>query len=391
MNVTAYCILILGLLLLVGFANASTLTATFNGTPTIRQELPAIIFMNQQIGGPSKFAWFVGGEDYTQPWVNITGSPGWTARTDPQVVYMPNGDIILMGGDVASSLANVGQHNIWKSSDSGVTWVEQNASSVGVITSDSPTVAMPDGSIVAMASFSNIVSRSTDAGITWSTINASTGWGHVETEPLVVLPNGNLVLMGGLNFTFPATYTDLNFVWRSTDMGTTWTEVNANASWSPREGASAVAMPDGSIILMGGLNRIGPPHNVNNETWRSTDEGVTWTEVNASSGWRARYYFNAVLMPDNNIVIMGGSDNRNDLNDTWRSTDGGVHWTEINQSAGWQVRSGSASVVTSDGSIILFGGANWTTYINFNDTWRFQPFGIFRSISPNWLRSVFLE
>lgn len=384
MRTDRYCIFILGLVLLVGFANAQTSTAIFKEKPMIRLELPTVIFMDKQIGGPSQKAWFVGDGDYMQPWMNITRRPGWTARTDPQVVYMPNGDIILIGRDVATDEGNIHLHDIWKSSDLGVTWVEQNANSTGMITTDSPAVAMPDGSILAMASYSNIVSRSTDEGITWSIINASTGWGHVETEPLILLPNGNLVLMGGLNNTLTF-FTDLNFVWRSNNGGITWTEVNTNATWSPREGASAVAMPDGSIILMGGLNRIGPPHNVNNETWQSTDEGVTWTEINASSGWPARYYFNAVLMPDNSIIIMGGSNNRNDLNDTWRSTDEGVHWTKINQSAGWQARSGSASVVTADGSILLFGGGNWTNYLNFNDTWRFQPFGKFRSIYPNWL------
>ena len=38
--------------------------------------------------------------------------------------------------------------------------------------------------------------------------------------------------------------------------------------------------PDGNLILMGGQNN----HEAYlNDVWRSTDEGSTWTEVNAES------------------------------------------------------------------------------------------------------------
>ena len=46
---------------------------------------------------------------------------------------------------------------------------------------------------------------------------------------------------------------------------------------------SSVVMPDGSIVLMGGND-----YGLKNDVWRSTDNGATWTEVNASAGWSAR-------------------------------------------------------------------------------------------------------
>jgi outer membrane protein assembly factor BamB len=68
-------------------------------------------------------------------------------------------------------------------------------------------------------------------------------------------------------------------------------------------------------------------------------------------------------MPDGSIVLMGG-----DFNDTWRSTDDGTTWTEVTTNAGWAVRSDQTSVSMPDGSIVLMGGG-------FNDTWRLQPVG----------------
>ena len=42
--------------------------------------------------------------------------------------------------------------------------------------------------------------------------------------------------------------------------------------------------------------------------WRSTDNGATWTLVNASAGWSGKMYHSSVAMPDGSIVLMGGYD-----------------------------------------------------------------------------------
>ena len=91
-------------------------------------------------------------------------------------------------------------------------------------------------------------------------------------------------------------------------------------------------MPDGSIVLMGEILNEAP---ILNDVWRSTDNGATWTEINANAGWGLRSSQSSAAMPDGSIVLMGGSNGSAYLNDVWRSTDNGATWTEMDASAGW--------------------------------------------------------
>ena len=74
--------------------------------------------------------------------------------------------------------------------------------------------------------------------------------------------------------------------------------------------------------------------------WFFGDENYTapWTQVNASAGWSARYWHSSVAMPDGSIVLMGGYGSGSLKNDMWRSTDNGATWTQMNASAGWAAR-----------------------------------------------------
>jgi photosystem II stability/assembly factor-like uncharacterized protein len=202
--------------------------------------------------------------------------------------------------------------------------------------------------------------RSTDNGSTWTEVNTSAGWSARHLHSSVVMPDSSIVLMGGVDYVYP-----LNDTWLSTDNGTTWTQVNASAGWTTRYGHSSLVMPDGSIVLIGGA--------ADNDVWRSTDNGATWTQVNASAGWPARYGHSSVVMPDNSIVLMGGGILFDYLkNDVWRSTDNGTTWTQVNASSEWMERLHHSSVVMPDGSIVLMGGDSG---IYKNDVWRLNPIG----------------
>ncbi|GAB6286293.1 MAG: hypothetical protein STSR0009_24940 [Methanoregula sp.] len=341
--------------------------ANFTANVTTGTAPLPVRFTDASSNNPTGWAWFFGDENFTAPWTQVNASSEWTAREGHSSVVMPDGSIVLMGGYATG----VGYKNdVWRSIDNGAIWTQVNASAAWTGRYLHSSVAMPDGSIVLMGGFTdfgqtNDVWRSTDNGVTWTQQTASAGWREREMHSSVAMPDGSIVLMGGLA---SGGYVWNNDTWRSTDNGVTWTRMNASAGWTGRYGHSSVVMPDGSIVLMGGWIGGGSK----NDVWRSTDKGATWTQVNASAGWSARYTHSSVAMPDGSIVLMGGYDGDR-KNDTWRSTDKGATWTQVNASARWSARYTHSSVAMPDGSIVLMGGNAGSG--RKNDTWRLMPVG----------------
>lgn len=299
-------------------------------------------------------------------WVQVTSSAEWSARGSFGSVVMPDDSIIVMGGRDANG-DNL--NDVWRSTDNGATWtqVTANAEWTGRVVHN--TVALPDGSIVLIGGadrngVKNDVWRSTDNGATWAQVTANAGLTPRESLSSVVMTDGSIIVSGG---TLPGGYTQFNDVWRSTDKGDTWNQVTANAEWRDRTGHSSVALPDGSIVVMGG-HTFGPGDS--NDVWRSTNNGVTWTQVNASAGWRAREHHSTEMMADGSIILFGGNHNTDYLNDVWRSADNGATWTQVTPDAGWTARTFQSSVVMSDGSIVMMGGYN-SRFLN--DVWRLVP------------------
>ena len=167
--------------------------------------------------------------------------------------------------------------------------------------------------------------------------------------------------MGGYNGNFK------NDVWSSTDNGISWTQMNPSAGWSARASQSSVVAPGSpnTIILMGGQGS----GVYKNDVWSSTDNGASWNVVPpVGLIWTPRASQSTVRMQDGSIILMGGYDG-SFRNDTWRSTDNGASWTQMNASAKWSARSGQSSVAMPDGSIILMGGYEGGVSYK-NDVWR---------------------
>jgi PKD repeat protein len=382
-------------------------------------------------------------------WTQVNASPGWSGRCYATSVAMPDGSIVLMGGNYVSGYYS----DVWRSTDNGATWTQASASPgwsgrtalSSVVTRDSSILVMggqssvflndvwrlaPAGSSLKNPShtyttpgtytvalqeynagsynstrktaFITVLQRPPIAGFTanltsgmvplpvsftdtstgspearawyfgdenysapWTLVNGSAGWSERYGAASVAMPDGSIMIMGGSDGT-----TYKNDVWRSTNGGVAWTRMNASAGWSARYGHRVVAMPDGSIVLTGGGN----DSVVKNDVWRSTDQGATWNRINASAGWSARCYPTTLVMPDGSIVLMGGNGYGSLKNDVWRSTDNGVTWMRVNAGASWSPRFAQSSALMADGSILLMGGKDSSSYKN--DVWRSTNGGV---------------
>ena len=78
------------------------------------------------------------------------------------------------------------------------------------------------------------------------------GMGPESSLRSLVMPDGSILLAGGLAVTGGQTIPYFNDVWRSTDNGATWTQLTANAPWIARAWHSIVVMPNGGALLIGG-------------------------------------------------------------------------------------------------------------------------------------------
>jgi hypothetical protein len=82
-----------------------------------------------------------------------------------------------------------------------------------------------------------------------------------------------------------------------------WVRVTNTAAWSARYNHRSVVQPDGSIVLIGGNDSSSP---YKTDVWRSTDGGTTWSLMSAAGGWSPRENFAIAALPDGTLVLMGG-------------------------------------------------------------------------------------
>lgn len=311
------------------------------------------------------FAWYFGDEDYHQ---------NWTRMTDKAPIVPGNYWDWGVGTLADNSLISVGREDgVWQSNDLGKTWIQKN-NKIQWPESDETyngynVVGMPDNAIVvAGPGGTNTVWESDDDGTHWSRYQAP--WTARFCHAAVALPgyrSPRLVIAGGM--TADVKEDNLNDVWGSANDGKTWTRLTEHAAWSPRHGQAMVALPDSTLVLMGGNNDSG----FFNDVWMSKDKGRTWTLVTAHAGWEARQSPLAVAMPDGSIILMGGHQIWWDYRDVWRSTDKGKNWSQL-PAAPWTSRYGSAGLGMADGSIVVAGGFGSKGYPS-SEVWRLMPAG----------------
>ncbi|NOU59313.1 DUF6242 domain-containing protein [Marinifilum caeruleilacunae] len=228
---------------------------------------------------------------------------------------------------------------------------------------------------------------STEDGETWTKVNegaAAEQTFSARTNASVVNMNGDLYLTGGYSVAFGAPQQPMADVWKSTDGGATWTNLNAEfgEDFTPRGDGQLIAYND-ELYLIGG--RTGFPYTYFNEIYKSAD-GVTWTKLNVSVPFTERASFSCFVYNSRIFVVAGLStkevtegENTTNVdvlhNDMWVSEDGGISWTEMNSGAlpaGFAKRYGQA-IIVNDNTVHIFGGNGVDAEDNaksYTDAWK---------------------
>jgi len=296
-------------------------------------------------------------------WVQQTAAAGWMGRWGLSAVRLSDNSIVLMGGYTSGGAT----HDVWRSTDNGVSWVQQTAAAGWSVRSGASVVALSDDTIIIMGGDNYgddnghsgrrcDVWKSTDKGVNWTLQTASTDWGYRAYMGCVVTSTDAIIITSGIGDGMDR----YNDVWTSTNQGVSWTRTVEHGGWATRSQHCMVILPDGSLVIMGGdCTTIG----LLNDVWRSINGGLTWTQMTEHAGWWDRRLFAAVALSNGNIIIMGGLDFS--YNDVWVSTDNGANWTQDTTVVGWSGRYGFGCVRLLDNSIVVMGGSST------NDVWRY--------------------
>lgn len=163
----------------------------------------------------------------------------------------------------------------------------------------------------------------------FASMNASGVWTTGDAVPTAFPMSGfgstsyeaahyhHLLLVGGCRRDGNLT----NQAWETTD-GHTWVCLNENmVSGLPALEGAAVALYDGKIYLVGGINASGTALHT---LYRSSDRGATWTVgtslVALPKAFRARGHAAPVVTTDSYLVLIGGRSTREGamMDEMWR-------------------------------------------------------------------------
>lgn len=307
-----------------------------------------------------------------QIFLNGTAPVPWAARYAYSSVVMGDGSVIIAGGSTSGAAY---KNDVWRSTDNGVTWTQQTLHAEWSPRNGHACIATTDNRIILIGGVEidnipkNDVWESVDYGATWTQNTASADWLPRYGHSAIVVPDIGIVIAGG----FDGHDEYFSDVWRSTNNGVTWTVRTAGAEWISRRGhVSIYNFLDNSIFIMGGYESSGLHGQ---DVWKSVNNGVNWALLNdAGAPWSRRKGLAGVMTSSGYIIIMGGSGDSGAVNDVWITTDG-LDWVPQSHAAGWAPRSFSTAAVLPDDTILLMGGTDEVGGY-FNDIWRSTDLGV---------------
>jgi len=327
---------------------------------------PNTIYATSASGGVFKSA------DLGETWLPIFDSEG-VAATGSVAIDPTDTDVIYVGtGEANPSRNSYEGTGIYKSTDAGATWSLvglSEARRIGRIIVDplhpDTVFAAVYGTGFGGPSYVRGVYRSKDGGQTWEQrLFVGTLVGCID---LAMHPESGVMLAAMYERPQGAG----SAVWRSDDRGESWTLISGSGGLpstslyagrigvtiDPVSGTAYTQINDGSGDFYG--------------VYRSDDLGLTWTQTNDASledlnaSWSGGWYFGQIRVAPGrpNEVYPSGLD-------IWRSVDGGDHYTNV--SGGPVHVDQHALYILPSNPDILYAGCDGGVYYSEDrgDNWR---------------------
>jgi hypothetical protein len=352
----------------------------------------------------------------------VTQNAPWAPRARPGLVltpvsaqsdvFVPQGAMVLMGGDLPDGHSN----DIWMSSNNGRDWKLISGNTNGVqapgygSSSFDPSIGE---SAYAVDPVSGRVYKIGGTGSTndvwvsdnivqWTKINSNPTFPGRKSPGATVDSTGRVILAGG--FIGSGSLAD---VWVSNNKGRGWTLAvgyNSSSSYSDLGRAPWAGSRGGAPNYSGGRGVMdfgtwkNPSNNQEfqfiwtgsstntitfNDVWVSGDSGSTWNVVCKAAPWVARNDDTGLITANGILIVAGGRGAQQsggvespDLNDVWASLDGGHTWGMCSGKAEFPSRRYHTSVFDSNGYYYIMGGVNdngtyyndvWVSSFSFND------------------------
>lgn len=259
---------------------------------------------------------------------------------------------------------------VYKSTDGGTSW-----SQVGSFNNQEYcATAASNGNLYAGCG--SAFATSTNGGATWTVSSVTNAYFYgVCAHPTVP----TTVFAAGYR------YTGSQWVaafFKSTNSGSTWTITNIGPSQSYGR-SIAVSPQNPDIIFLSGYIYTGSTYNP--VVYRSTDGGTTWTDVTPSAAAGEYYSYSVAISPvDQNLVLFASYYN------VYRSTDCGNTWTKVTN---YQYYNYGMRFSTADPNLVYAGGYG-SVYrsTNAGQTWTSYSSGLpsqaLQSIAADWSNST---